>query len=285
MAPHERTLTLNQRQVRYWEDGAQNVRVILLLHGGLGDASLTWGSVIGALSDEYRVIAPDLPGFGGSEKLDQPGVRHLVDWIKALMDALEIVDAVVVGHAFGGLFARLFAGAYPQYVPAVLIVNGGTIPSIPPLFAALARVPVIGGLLFNGIGRSASSRQTLERMISVKTVLTENFLRNAASNAASFSRLMQEIAAYGVPEKRIPRVPTLLLWGVEDQEVPLEEARNIKNQIPGAKLNEIESCGHFPQLEVPEVFAWQVKHFLNELSRPSRPRKNPGAGPLPDLPE
>lgn len=285
MPPREQTVTINQRSVHYLEDGAQNGRVILLLHGGLGAAQASWGPVMSTLADEYRVLAPDLPGFGQTEALAQNDIQHLVEWIKAFMDTVEVGEAVVVGHAFGGLFARLFAAANPQYVPVVVIVNGGTIPSIPPLFTTLSRLPVIGGMVFKGIGRSASSQQTLERMISVKTSLTDSFVKNATNNAARFSQLMQQIAAHGVPEKRVPRVPTLLLWGADDPEVPLDEARRIQGQIPGSKLSEIESCGHFPQLEVPEVFAWQIKHFLSELSRPSRPTKPPGLGQLPNLPD
>jgi pimeloyl-ACP methyl ester carboxylesterase len=120
-------------------------------------------------------------------------------------------------------------------------------------------------------------------MIHVKEVLTDEMVSTAVSNTHHFARLLRMAAAYPIPEKRIPPVPTMLLWGANDLEVPVEEAQHIQQQIPGTKLSEIEDCGHFPQLETPEVFAWQVMQFLSELDRPRKPMG--GVGMLPQSPD
>jgi pimeloyl-ACP methyl ester carboxylesterase len=278
MTPSEHTLNINGLPVHYWEDGAGNGRVILLLHGNLGDAQVSWGAVLPLLADEYRLIAPDLPGFGKSAVLPNMSVTSILAWIKAFLDELKIEQGVVMGNSLGAVFARLFAATYPQYAPAVILVNGGTLPRIPPVLHLLARLPVVGTLLFGLTARSGTSLQTLRRMVHVKEALSESLVKSAANNAPNFARLMQTIAAHPLPEKRTPQVPVLLLWGENDQISTLAEAKRIQNAIPGATLVQIESCGHLPQLEAPEVFVWQIKQYLHELTRPPRMQ---GAGMLP----
>lgn len=281
MALHEHAVTVNGLPVRYWGDGEDNNRAILLIHGGLTDARLSWSAVIPALAEDYRVIAPDLPGFGKSAQLPDMSMTAICDWIKALLDALNIDQAVMVGSSFGALFTRLFAATYPGYVPAVIMVNGGSLPRISPLVRTMAGLPVIGSILFTMIGRETNSRPSLERMIHVKEALTDELVRMAAANNAVFSQILRQIALHSIPEKRTPPVPTLLLWGENDALTTMKEGERIKASIPGAKLNRIESCGHLPQLEAPEVFVWQIKQFLAELDRP---RRSQGAGMLPPTP-
>lgn len=282
MVIQEKTLTLNNLTVHYLEAGADNGRVLLLIHGGLSDARGAWAATMPLLADEFRVIAPDLPGFGKSTPLPDASVIGVNLWLKTLLDSLNIDQAAVVANSFGGLFARLFATSEPGYVPALMLVNGGSIPDIPSVFGMIARLPLVGSLLFQIIGRQTASAKSLKRMVHMQEVLTPQFIRSAAGNASNFSRLMRGVASHAIPEKRTPSVPTLILWGMEDQLAPLEEGKRIKNSIPGAKLVEIEACGHMPQLEAPEVFVWQVKQFLLQLSRPRK--SSQGAGQLSELP-
>lgn len=86
-----------------------------------------------------------------------------------------------------------------------------------------------------------------------------------------------KLTTAGIPEKIDPLVPTLILWGVSDGFTSVDEAKTMKGQIPGAKLVEIEDCGHVPQLETVEVFAFQVSQFLSKLGR----QQSGGVGILP----
>lgn len=281
MALQEQTITLNGVPVHYWEGGEDMGRVVLLLHSGLTDARLSWSEVMAGLAQDYRMIAPDLPGFGKSAALSDMNLTAACDWIRAFLDALAVDQAVVVGSSFGALYARLFAATYPGYVPALILVNGGSLPRIPPLFRTLAGLPVVGSLLFGMIARDSNSRASLERMIHVKAALTDELVKTAAANRGTFAQILRAIAMRPLPEKRTPPVPTLLLWGENDGLTRVKEGERIAASIPGAKLNRIEACGHLPQLEAPDVFAWQVKQFLVELDRP---RRSQGAGRLPSAP-
>lgn len=279
MGLHEKSVTLKNLNVHYWEDGEQNERTVLLLHGGMGDAAFHWTQCIPLLAEEFHVIAPDLPGFGGSESLPSLTIDHLLDWLKQLFDALKIEQMALVGNDFGALLARLFSAAYPQSVPALVLANGGSIPNIPAFMNVLARVPLIGNALFYGLARSTFSAAELPNVIYDADILTDEFKATVKGNIPSFGRMMRMLAVDHMPEKRQPQLPTLLLWGMNDSIAPQAEAERIQASIPGAQLSPIADCGHMPQLEACEVFAWQLIQFLNDPARSVKPNL-PGVGLL-----
>jgi pimeloyl-ACP methyl ester carboxylesterase len=280
MALTEKTMTVNGAAVHYWSAGEENGYPVMLVHGGIGDANLTWHAAIPLLADEYHIFAPDLPGFGDSTSLKQAGgIRALCDWLLAFIDALHIEQIVLISNSFGGLIVRAFAAYYPNRVPAVIISNGGILPNIPAFVSLVARIPLVGSILFNRIGKEACSSESLAKMIYVEGILTPEFVKTVAANAQNFGRLLRMTAAYPLPKTLAPKIPVLLLWGTEDRIATLDEANQIQQEIPGAKLAEITECGHAPQLEEPDVFAVQVKGFLRTIRNP-RVGKLPGVGKL-----
>lgn len=128
MKINEQTITVNGLATRYYEAGSGNTRTLLLLHGRFGDAHLHWAEIMPVLADEFHLIAPDLPGYGGSAPLPALSLEAFVDWTQSLLDALNIEQAAVVGSSFGGTVARLLATMRPTYVPALILVNGGGLP-------------------------------------------------------------------------------------------------------------------------------------------------------------
>src|SRR5664279_2717321 len=157
--------------VHYFEAGEGQGRALLLLPGGIGDARANWQEVLPPLAEVFHVFAPDLPGFDGSATLPDMSLEALLHWLRALLDALELPDAVIVGSCSGGLLARLFAAAEPQYVPALILVNGGIIPRFPAFVPSLIRLPLVGGTLLRLFGRVVCSNSTLNRMIHVRRTL------------------------------------------------------------------------------------------------------------------
>lgn len=279
MSLHEKTLTFDKQTVHYWEDGAHHERCVLLLHGGMGDARFHWEPCIPLLAEQFRVIAPDLPGFGGSTALPNLTIDQLMDWIKQLFAALHIEQMALVGNDFGALLARLFSAAYPQAVPALVLVNGGAIPNIPASMRFLARLPLVGNVLFYTLARSTFSPTQLPQVIFAGDVLTEDFKSTVQANSRPYGQILRMLAADRMPEKRQPLLPTLLLWGSNDSIAPQAEAERMQGTIPGAQLATIAECGHMPQLEACEVFAWQLVQFLNDPGRSNKPTL-PGVGLL-----
>lgn len=279
MAIQEKTIAVNGLPVSYLEAGEANGRAVLLLHGEIGNASPHWREAMPELAEVYHVLAPNLPGYDGTAALPELSLSALVEWLRAFLNALELEQAVVVGGSVSALPARLFAAAYPQYTPAIILINGGAVPNTPPLLPIFARIPGISQLLFYLFGRSTVSRSSLEAMFFNKALLTDEFVQQAHACAPAFARLMHGLLVSPVPKERTPRVPTLLLWGAEDAMAPMDDAEALKKEIPGAKLSAVADCGHLPQIETTDVFVYQVNYFLGRLGRP--PGSNlPGAGML-----
>lgn len=261
----EKTITLNGKNIHYYEDGEQHKTTILLLHGGFGDAWMHWNHLMPVLRDEYHTIAPDLPGYGQSDGIRAPTPMALVEWTKGFLDHLGLNDVVVVGNSFGGLIGRLLAANYPQYVPVLVLVNGGVIPAVPTLAQLLAK-SWVGGFIFSQIARSTVSRGNLEGLFENKSLLTDEIVSRAQANRNGLARLMRAHSYADKPEKRTPRIPVLLLWGEEDAVTPRVVGEHIQRGIPGSKLELIAATRHLPHVEEPEIFDWQLRRFLHTLS-------------------
>ncbi len=261
-----KVIQLDGVPVSYLEAGEDHARTLLLLHGGTGDARWHWEPAIPALAETFHVLAPDWPGYGSSQVPPRMRTESLLHWMKTFLDAKQISQAVVVGNSIGGLLARLFAAANPSYVPALILVNGGGVPDVPTGLKLLGRIPGLFGIF----GRMATSPATLNKMIHVKDVLTESFVQDARMAVPGFARLMRMLVNNPLPKARTPMVPTLILWGANDQYATLKDAQDIQTSIPGAQLIEIAECGHMPQLEAQEVFVWQINQFLDQLTKPAR---------------
>ncbi|MBZ0297450.1 MAG: alpha/beta hydrolase [Anaerolineae bacterium] len=278
MAIEEKDIKVNDLTVHYCQCGASSSRPVMLLHGGIGNARLNWSESMPLLAEEFYVLAPDLPGVGGSDALPNLNIPRLLEWIQQLMSAFQMEQMALVGSDLGALLVRLFSAANPQSVPAAVLVNGGSIPSIPGGLRMLARIPLFGGLIFQFGARSTLSTQGLERLVHSHALLTPEFVEQAHSSLPLLSRVMHSIASQPLPEQQVPLLPVLLLWGADDSVATLSDAKRIQKSIPGAQLSEIRDCGHLPQIEAVEVFAWQTTKFLNDPS-PSRPDL-PGVGRL-----
>lgn len=269
----EHTMTIYGKPVHYWEAGSSHTRSLLLLHS-LADAQSNWTDTMAVLAEQFHVFAPDLPGFGASAPLTG-GVDAWLMWLKQLITGLEQEQMALVGHSFGALLVRLFSAVYPQYVPAAILVNGGTLPNVPNSVRWIGRLPIIGSSVFRGVARS-----TLAASLAHDTnPLPVAFTTQAQANIAGFASLMRLLATNPIPETHTPPVPTLLLWGASDTISTPAEAERIKSAIPGAQLSLIADCGHLPHIEASDVFAWQIIQFLDNLNRPTK-SSLPGVGRL-----
>ena len=198
------------------KSGERNSRSLLLIHGGFGDATLHWESVLPLLAETFHVLAPDLPGFGQSQPLPVRRTDVLLHWIKSFIDAHQLEQVVLVGNSFGALLVRLFAAANPKYAPAVILINGGGVPDLPAFFKLIEKIPGLSTIIFAQFGKMATDPGALQKLIHIKPVLTDTFYAGAKGASQSFGRMMQMLVSSGIPSERTPLVPTLILWGVED---------------------------------------------------------------------
>jgi pimeloyl-ACP methyl ester carboxylesterase len=268
-------------RVHYQEAGPADAPAVLLIHGFTA-STLVWSEVLLPIAEAgFRVVAPDLMGFGFSEKprRGEYTIEGHARMIVGLMDELGIERATLVGSSYGGAIAATCALDYAQRVERLVLVSAVSNDDIKrrPLLR-LAASPVVGELLS-------------PLLLDLRWMVKRHLRRNSVSNAGWLDE--KRVAAYHVPlraadtqraalsmlrvwsAERISREahlitqPTLLIWGEHDAEIPLRDGEHLHREIPLARLVVFRRCGHLPQEEYPREFTRLVAEFAGGGQAPS----------------
>jgi pimeloyl-ACP methyl ester carboxylesterase len=266
-------------RLHYLEGGAGPV--LVLLHG-LGNSSLVWRRVIPALTQEFRVVVPDLPGFGHSDPVPgHPLLRIYAHVVEALCDAVAPDDQVaLVGNSVGGAVAMRVALDRPDRVSRLVLVDPAGVGHGVPIWWRLARFEAAVRVLATP-ALLATPRPVLERIVgqayrrmafhdpaavSDRTVRMFSEQLGSRARIARFLRASRDIVDSFVPEVQRPQrpipVPVLAVWGRYDRLVPLSDALALLERLGSAELRIVEDAGHSPQLERPQAFLDAVTGFL-----------------------
>jgi pimeloyl-ACP methyl ester carboxylesterase len=247
---------------------------IVLLHG-TSDSLHTWGGWTEVLARERRVIRVDLPGFGltGPTPDGDYRIGRYVEFVSALLDALEVRQCVLAGNSFGGWVAWETALAHPGRVQALILVDAAGYPlesqSVPIGFR-IASVPGLNHLMRSVLPRGlieSSVRNTYGDPSRVTPELVDRYyeLTLRAGNRAA---LAQRFAAgrYSQESGRLSalQLPTLILWGGKDRLIPLRYGEQFRRDIAGSRLVVFPELGHVPQEEDPAATVAAVLRFLRD---------------------
>jgi pimeloyl-ACP methyl ester carboxylesterase len=272
--PYVHDAQIRGRRLRYLDYGSGPA--LVFVHG-TGGSWQSWLENIPELGRESRVIALDLPGFGGSDP--PPAGSEVIEYsetVVALLDHLGVEAAVVAGHSLGGLISTDLALRHPARVRGLILVNGTGVAIGRTRLAVIVRSFLVFGALFRrpGVMRAVARRPRLRRSF------LYGFVRDPAGMGA-------ELASETIPLMVAPgletavragahasghlssdqiEVPTLLLWGRHDRILRLELAEELAATIPDARLHVIDEAGHAPMFERPDEFNEAVEAFLRELA-------------------
>jgi pimeloyl-ACP methyl ester carboxylesterase len=264
-------------RIRYYEAG--DGPPLLLVHGYLWSGAV-WEDVFPHLSRRFRVIVPDLPGFGESEKPSPTryayGCEAFAESLVDLVAALGVGRVSVCGHSMGGAVGIVLAAQHPDLVDKLVVVDPIVYGSRRGAAASIAALPVVGPILFKQMyGRATFWRFFREAVYAGgERFPTERIERmyatfNApAAREAAYATLLATLDARPLVAS-LPRVqaPTLVVWGREDRSVPVEHGRRLAREIRRARF-EVFECGHSPPEEVPEPFADVVTAFVRGKAPP-----------------
>lgn len=227
---------------------------VLFVHGA-GGAQEQWRFQVRHVRP-WNALAVDLPGHGESQGGGCRSIGEYRDFVRALLDALGIDRALLVGHSMGGGIAQSFALTYPDRLVGLVLVGTGVRLRVHPDILASIRggdVAEAGRL----ISRWSYSQAALPATVAQGA---EAFARNRASVlegdflACDAFDVMQEISAI--------RVPALVSCGEDDRLTPVTYARFLQEGIPGAALAVIPGAGHMVMLERPVEFNRILTGFL-----------------------
>ena len=263
-------IQIDSQNIRYLDAGSGTP--LVFIHG-FGSSIFSWRKNLGPISKHHRVCAPDLPGFGYSDKpLDADyTVDGYADFVIQFMDSLHIKKAVLVGHSLGGGIALLTSLKYPSRVQSLILLDTEAYPIKPPLMLTVAKLPGIRSIIHRAIGEWVI-RMSLKRsyydhgLISDRLVdeyyrpfLTENGKAAPIKvlQAMDFEQLKELPRRY----RRI-RKKTLIIWGQEDRISRIHLAHKLKKDLRNSKLKIIPASGHLVHEEKPEVVNRAILNFV-----------------------
>lgn len=275
-------ITVGGLSVSYLFAGENGPPVVLLHGGGVDSAALSWRFAIGPLSRSYQVFAPDLPGYGESDKPDlRYGNACYVSFVGRFMDSLGIRRATLAGISMGGGASLGFALGAPGRVEALILSDsyglGGEVP-FPALSFLLVRLPLLNEAAWAGLRRSKILvRWALKSIFGDPEAVTDELVeevvravRQPGTGRAFRSWQRNEVGLKGLRtdySERLGelRVRTLIIHGSEDRLVPVSWAERAHRRLPASRLRVLEGCGHWPQRERPGEFNEAVLEFLGEV--------------------
>ena len=260
--------------IRYVEAGEGPV--VILLHG-LADSLLSWYCNIDALADAgFRVIAPDLPGSGDSDKPDhlEYDSNSAVEFIYDFSQELGISKLSLVGNSAGGLISGLFALEHPEMVSNMtLVAPGGFGRRVPWLLRAIS-IPVLGDLLYRPWlnDKIGITKRLCYRPPCILSKLTPEMNRLKSlpgARAAVIRSIRSNINLRGMRKDarilgrlKYSTVPLLTVWGAQDRVIPIEYADDALRKLPSSVVRVINECGHWPHMEQAVQFNLMLIGFL-----------------------
>jgi pimeloyl-ACP methyl ester carboxylesterase len=240
---------------------------IILLHAFPLSGKMWKANIESLVKANYRVIAPDLRGFGKTSNFaDLNSVEEMARDIAELMDNLKIEKAVIGGLSMGGYVAFNFFRLFPQRIAALVLCDtnsaSDTEEKRKSRYETIEKIEAKGSqfLIENMLPNLVSDFTKYNNKDLMKNL--EQMFSEADPNALAASlRGMAERESHDELLKTI-NVPTILIFGAEDSITNLNVARSMKSQIPFSKLSVIENAGHYCNLEQPERFDAELLDFL-----------------------
>jgi len=261
------TLNVNSLKI-YYEEGGVDEITLVCLHG-ISSNSRSWRHQLAGLSNHYRVIAWDVPGYGQSDDPPNPmTMTDYADYLAGLLDKLELTQVVVVGLSMGGVLAQEFYRQHSERVLALILADtncgGGARPAAERKTRLEARLKVIDTMSPAEIARDRGPAllspeappELIAEVIEMVSQIHPVGYRYAA------------IALDGSDTRAVLptiTVPTLILWAAEDTITPRPEAEAIYQAVPNSEFAIIAGAGHLSNLEQPEIFNAAVRTFVEKL--------------------
>jgi pimeloyl-ACP methyl ester carboxylesterase len=226
-------LRLGDHQTRYLKAGSGPP--VVLIHGGASDCE-DWVHTMAALSNRYCLYAPDLIGFGQSDR-NQDGYyfSDFTEFITGFLDTLGLEKLALVGHSFGGRLCVDIALRRPEMVRKLVLVDS----------AGLGNISKLGSIVL-------TSFWAIRKLLRIPQPYPQFLTRPDEGNPWLCIDEMTGI-----------RTPTLIIWKRLDPYLPLAIARRAEARIPGSRLAILPGYGHAPHKENKEAFNRLLLDFLD----------------------
>lgn len=257
---HSRYTQAGPYRLRYLEAGSGPP--LLLVHGLASNAAQDWGRLVPPLAQSYHVYAPDLPGFGRSERPADAdySIPMQVEAVRAFLGSVGVPRARVAGLSMGGWIAARLAGEYPELVERLVLVDAAGM-------RPLAEAPIPAEAL---LPQDAAGMRRLIAVVRYKPPPAPSFLvRDILAD-----RLREEWIVRRALESMRPgkdwlngtlgraTMPVLIVWGKQDALIPVAYAAPLQAEFAHATLTLLDGCGHVPMGDCPQEVERAMLPFL-----------------------
>lgn len=264
---------VNNYAIRYLDYGVINpiksgaTEVLLLLHG-IGASAERWLRVVPLLNRNFRIIVPDIVGFGYSDKPTvEYTMNYFVEFLRDFLKSIRIQRIHIIGSSFGGLLAAEFAMEFANIVKKMILVSpAGTMQTSTKTldeYILAALYPTMEN------ARRAFSDMAYDPKVVTDDIVKDFVNRMKLPNSKyAFMSTLLGIRNTQDLENRLTKIilPTLLIWGREDKMIPSVHAEDYL-RIRNSKLIMIPNSGHTPYTETPSVFAKIALDFLMRVNK------------------
>lgn len=253
---------------------------VLLLHA-FPFSSAMWSYQVEALESKYRVVAPDLPGFGQSPPMDDPGSASLSRWadlLAMLIVHLDLGRVHVVGHSMGGYLAMEFLRSHAELAASVVLADTRSKSDDSDVWQARTdqQTQIRAGDSLENLAKPLSERllsqDSLARPELVEYVRQLMVASHPDGWIAALEAMKNRSDSLGALKSL--DLPTLVIVGERDRVTPLVEAHLMQSLVTDAELVEIAGAGHLPAIENPDVFDQVLIEFLDRIIARGAPGTN-----------
>lgn len=250
-------------------DDTGSGRSVILLHGYPFNRTI-WGHQVAALRDEFRLITPDLRGFGDSDSTVDACMNRMAQDVARLMDALDLSRATIGGLSMGGYVVLSFYKQFPERVEGLLLAD--TRAQSDTEEGRQTRVKQRDQILAEGMAGIADSMlpklltpETVSKRAELVKQVHDMMIRTTPLGAAA---ALMGMAGRDDQTELLSRisVPTLIVVGREDPITPVQDSQLMHDSIAGSELVIIEKASHVSNMEQADLFNERLRSFLRQLN-------------------
>lgn len=238
------------------------METILILHGW-GSRAANWQRVKEGLEGKgYRVLSPDLPGFGENAAPSTPwSAENYLSWVNDFCERNNLSQFVLVGHSFGGGLAVRFVSSFPNKVKKLILIAAKIRRHKTVKYYLGLALAYLGKIVFSVPG--ISSLQPLGRKVLYYFVGTSDYHKLEAEKNLTMKETFKRVVGDDLTSY-LPgiKIPTLIIWGKKDILTPLEDAYFIKREIADSQLEMVENEGHSLNFKAPEFLVERIANFV-----------------------
>jgi pimeloyl-ACP methyl ester carboxylesterase len=269
---HSKFIDINEIQVHYRDEGKGFP--IVLIHGTASSLH-TWDAWTNQLKKTNRVIRLDLPGFGitGPKKDADYSIGAYTRFLHSFLQKLQLTKFHISGSSLGGNIAWNYAAEYPAKVEKLILVASSGLPTYKPQPAIfkMAKIPLLRSLFLYVTPRILISKNLKEvyaddAKISSELVTRYHKMALRVGNRQAFIDRAKidfrgDAKKYRDKLKSI-QAPTLLIWGIQDLWIPIDNGKRMNVLIPDSKFVTLSNSGHVPMEENPKESFKILESFL-----------------------